>query len=73
MDSAPANPLSPPSELNVTSAASADLAPDPPMGWNSWNSFATTISEAEALETAGKWRRAAAVGFDRNSDHVGET
>jgi hypothetical protein len=28
------------------------LAPTPPMGWNSWNSFATTITEAEALETA---------------------
>ncbi|WP_375450697.1 glycoside hydrolase family 27 protein [uncultured Devosia sp.] len=29
------------------------LAPRPPMGWNSWNSFATTITEAQALETAG--------------------
>ncbi|MGO4610442.1 hypothetical protein AB4142_29360, partial [Variovorax sp. 2RAF20] len=28
------------------------LAPRPPMGWNSWNSFATTINEAQALETA---------------------
>lgn len=28
------------------------LAPTPPMGWNSWNSFATTIDEAQALETA---------------------
>ena len=28
------------------------LAPKPPMGWNSWNSFATTINEAQALETA---------------------
>ena len=24
----------------------------PPMGWNSWNSFATTITEAQARETA---------------------
>lgn len=31
---------------------SAPLASRPPMGWNSWNSFATTITEAEALETA---------------------
>jgi hypothetical protein len=31
---------------------SAPLAPSPPMGWNSWNSFATTINEAQALETA---------------------
>jgi hypothetical protein len=28
------------------------LAPTPPMGWNSWNSFATTINEAQARETA---------------------
>lgn len=31
---------------------SAQLAPRPPMGWNSWNSFATTITEAQSLETA---------------------
>ncbi len=30
----------------------AALAPTPPMGWNSWNSFATTITEGQALETA---------------------
>lgn len=36
----------------MTSTASAMLAPTPPMGWNSWNSFATTITEAQALETA---------------------
>jgi hypothetical protein len=28
------------------------LAPTPPMGWNSWNSFATTINEEQARETA---------------------
>ncbi len=28
------------------------LAPTPPMGWNSWNSFATTITEEQARETA---------------------
>jgi hypothetical protein len=28
------------------------IAPTPPMGWNSWNSFATTITEAQARETA---------------------
>jgi alpha-galactosidase len=33
-------------------AADAPLAPTPPMGWNSWNSFATTITEAQARETA---------------------
>ncbi|USX17180.1 glycoside hydrolase family 27 protein [Oxalobacteraceae bacterium OTU3CAMAD1] len=30
----------------------AALAPTPPMGWNSWNSFATTITEAQSLENA---------------------
>ena len=28
------------------------LAPTPPMGWNSWNSFATTINEEQARKTA---------------------
>ncbi len=28
------------------------LAPKPPMGWNSWNSFATTINEEQSLENA---------------------
>jgi len=28
------------------------LAHTPPMGWNSWNSFATTITEAQTLEQA---------------------
>ena len=28
------------------------LAPTPPMGWNSWNSFGPTITEAQALENA---------------------
>lgn len=28
------------------------LAPTPPMGWNSWDSFATTLTEAQALENA---------------------
>ncbi len=39
----------------VTGAAAAKtsvLATTPPMGWNSWNSFATTITEDQALETA---------------------
>ncbi|MFW2829370.1 glycoside hydrolase family 27 protein [Sphingomonas sp. ID0503] len=34
-------------------AKAMGLAPTPPMGWNSWNSFATTITEAQAIETAG--------------------
>ncbi|MEM9963926.1 MAG: alpha-galactosidase, partial [Asticcacaulis sp.] len=43
----------------LASAASAQpkpaetpLAPTPPMGWNSWNSFATTITEAQSRENA---------------------
>lgn len=36
----------------ITGTAASTLAPTPPMGWNSWNSFATTITEAQALETA---------------------
>ena len=35
-----------------TAAGRTTLAPTPPMGWNSWNSFATTINEAQALENA---------------------
>lgn len=37
----------------ASAAAHTPLAPTPPMGWNSWNSFATTITEAQARETAG--------------------
>nr|MBA4769867.1 glycoside hydrolase family 27 protein [Sphingobium sp.] len=33
-------------------AKRAMLAPRPPMGWNSWNSFATTITEAQARDIA---------------------
>jgi alpha-galactosidase len=37
---------------NGPTGKGALLAPRPPMGWNSWNSFATTITEAQARETA---------------------
>jgi alpha-galactosidase len=36
----------------ATTAKPSVLAPTPPMGWNSWNSFATTITEAQAIENA---------------------
>ncbi|GGZ43619.1 alpha-galactosidase [Asticcacaulis endophyticus] len=36
----------------ISFAAQPVLAPTPPMGWNSWNSFATTITEAQAVENA---------------------
>lgn len=32
------------------------LAPRPPMGWNSWNSFATTITERQARDVAAVMR-----------------
>lgn len=41
------------------------LAPTPPMGWNSWNSFATTITEAQAIEQADIMaRRLLPAGYD---------
>jgi hypothetical protein len=41
------------------------LAPTPPMGWNSWNSFATTIDEAQTLEQATIMQRELLpVGYD---------
>lgn len=49
----------------VDAAASPLLAPRPPMGWNSWNSFATTITEAQARETAAIMRaRLLPFGYD---------
>ena len=41
-----------PKKVAVASASGAVLAPTPPMGWNSWNSFGPTITEAQALENA---------------------
>jgi hypothetical protein len=43
--------------LPVKAAAARPLAPTPPMGWNSWNSFATTITEAQTLEQAAILQR----------------
>lgn len=41
------------------------LAPTPPMGWNSWNSFATTITEAQTLEQAAIMaRELLSAGYD---------
>ena len=49
----------------VASDGSGVLAPRPPMGWNSWNSFATTITEAQALETAAIMaRKLLPAGYD---------
>ncbi|MEO3691986.1 glycoside hydrolase family 27 protein [Roseateles paludis] len=39
-------------DAQAASTARPLLAPTPPMGWNSWNSFATTLTEAQARETA---------------------
>ncbi|MCS0580000.1 glycoside hydrolase family 27 protein [Massilia pinisoli] len=41
-----------PKKTAAAAAAGAVLAPTPPMGWNSWNSFGPTITEAQALENA---------------------
>lgn len=38
--------------VGLASGTRAVLAARPPMGWNSWNSFATTITEGQALEVA---------------------
>jgi alpha-galactosidase len=40
------------SELPAASTPDRVLAPTPPMGWNSWNSFATTITEQQAIANA---------------------
>jgi len=45
-----------PSVRTARPMAAPVLAPRPPMGWNSWNSFATTITEAQARETAAIMR-----------------
>ncbi len=42
--------------VGAAAGQTAMLAPRPPMGWNSWNSFATTITEAQARETAAIMR-----------------
>ena len=34
------------------SPAFLDWAPTPPMGWNSWDCFATTVTEAQTKEQA---------------------
>ena len=46
--------LSPPpiARAQTAAQATASLAPTPPMGWNSWDSFGTTIREAEVKAQA---------------------
>jgi alpha-galactosidase len=36
----------------VAAAAQSDVAPTPPMGWNSWDSYGTTVSEAQIKANA---------------------
>jgi len=43
--------------LPANASAAKPLAATPPMGWNSWNSFATTITEAQTLEQAAIMQR----------------
>ena len=40
------------SSINSFAQKFDDLAPTPPMGWNSWNTFQTNISEKLVMETA---------------------
>jgi hypothetical protein len=49
---AAALPASAQESRGVPASSGGLRAPRPPMGWNSWNSFATTLTEAQALETA---------------------
>ncbi|TDC25658.1 NPCBM/NEW2 domain-containing protein [Kribbella albertanoniae] len=44
--------VSPPVTAEAASLAKPDLAPTPPMGWNSWNTFACDINEALIRDTA---------------------
>ncbi|KRA59157.1 alpha-galactosidase [Caulobacter sp. Root655] len=39
-------------QAGADSLAFRRLAPTPPMGWNSWDSFATTLTEDQALDNA---------------------
>ncbi|MET7278362.1 NPCBM/NEW2 domain-containing protein [Kribbella sp. NPDC005582] len=41
-----------PTAVQAAPTAKPDLAPTPPMGWNSWNTFACNISEGLIRETA---------------------
>src|SRR5215475_5656814 len=36
----------------ATAAQGAALAPSPPMGWNSWDSYGTTVTEAQVKANA---------------------
>src|SRR3954467_3167887 len=38
--------------ISLTAAFSASLAQTPPMGWNSWDAYGTTVTEAEAKANA---------------------
>ncbi len=50
-----------PSSVNATTnddrKGAASLAPTPPMGWNSWDSWGSTITEAEFRETVQWFHR----------------
>ena len=36
----------------LAASAAVALAPTPPMGWNSWDSYGTTVTEAEVKANA---------------------
>jgi hypothetical protein len=45
-----------PGSITAQTGTAGMLSPRPPMGWNSWNSFATTITEEQARQTAAIMR-----------------
>ena len=36
--------------VNVEAQKRQDVAPTPPMGWNSWNWFGPTVTESDVIE-----------------------
>jgi len=49
---AAATPLVASTTVRAATKPPGVLAPTPPMGWNSWNSFGPTVNETQARETA---------------------
>ena len=56
------DPLAPTGRWSANQDGQAAL---PPMGWNSWNSFAPTITEAQTLEQAGIHQHLRLVSLDQ--------
>ena len=50
--------------LGTAAAAAAPLAPTPPMGWNSWDAYGFTISEAQFKANAALLSKMRPLGWD---------